>query len=247
MTSKKPSNKHNPVRTRTPRDRPRVIANFARTIDGKVSTRNFTASGFTSPADLRRLLEIRAGGDAVMVGRNTLSADTMSMTLRDDDLRAARVAEGHPAEPLRVIISASGHLDPAWNVFQSQGARRIVFTTSAMPGKIQSALASLADLHISQSKTLDLAAVLHTLRHQYRVRTLVCEGGPTLLRSLVEMHALDQLHVTLGPVIFGGSGAPTITGLAKAFFPKPVRLTMQSMEVCGQECYLSYRVRHSAA
>jgi len=247
MMSKNTSSKPSSERMRNRPRRPRVIANFARTVDGKVSTRNLTPSGFTSESDLRRLLEIRASGDAVMVGRHTLAADTMSMTLRDDDLREARQAAGRAAEPLRVIISATGALDPAWKVFTTPGARRVVFTTQAMPEAVRSALAPLADLHFLHSDELDLAEVLLVLRKDYQVRTVVCEGGPTLFRSLVEIHAVDELRITVGPVIFGGAQAPTLTGVSPEFFPHPVQLTMQSMEVLGQECYLSYRVRKSAS
>jgi len=227
--------------------RPRVIANFARSADGKVSTRNFTPSGFTSKSDLRRLLEIRASGDAVMVGRHTLAADAMSMTLRDEDLRESRVAAGLAPEPLRVIISASGNLDPSWKVFTTAGSRRVVFSTHAMPASVQSALTPCADLHLAPSDHLDLGDVLHTLRQQYAVRTLICEGGPTLFRGLVDIGAIDELRVTMAPLVFGGAGAPTLTGVSTEFFPHPVQLTMQSMEVLGEECYLSYRVRKSAA
>ena len=64
--------------------RPRVILNFAATTDGKVSTAQQTPSGFTSAFDKHRLLEIRALGDALMVGRNTLQIDRMSMGLPDE-------------------------------------------------------------------------------------------------------------------------------------------------------------------
>lgn len=222
-------------------DRPRVIANFARTADGKISTRNFTASGFTSDFDLLRLLEIRALGDAVLVGRNTLAADTMSMTLRDQDLRERRLADGRSPEPLRVIISGSGHLDSKWKVFQTDGGRRVVFSTLAMPIATRDALAPLADLHLAPNG-VDIRDVLRTLRTQYAVQTLVCEGGGMLFRSLIEIHAVDQLYVTFGPVVFGGSEAPTLTGVATEFFSSPIRLTMQTMEIVGEECYVSYLV-----
>ncbi len=227
-------------------DRPRVVANFARTADGKISTRNHTPTGFTSKQDLRRLLEIRATGDAVVVGRKTLAADSMSMTLRDDDLRELRLAAGKPAEPLRVVISASGRLDPAGKVFETPGATRIVFSTTAMPKSIQATLEPLADLHLADGEELDLTVVLRTLRKQYGVRTLICEGGPTLFRSLVKIGAMDQLHLTFGPVIFGGANAPTLTGNDPAFFDSPVRLKMQTMEVRGGECYVSYQVRKNS-
>src|ERR1700742_647611 len=90
--------------------RPRILLNFAMTVDGKVSTTKQTPSGFTSPFDKHRLLEIRSLGDAVMVGRNTLLIDQMSMGLPDDALRLARVQKGQSEYPIRVVISGSGDI-----------------------------------------------------------------------------------------------------------------------------------------
>ena len=74
--------------------RPFVEANFAVTVDGKISTRAYAPTGFTSARDKRRLLEIRAGGDALLVGRVTLEADNIAMALPARDLREMRLREG---------------------------------------------------------------------------------------------------------------------------------------------------------
>jgi riboflavin-specific deaminase-like protein len=223
------------------RDRPKVIANFAMTADGKVTTRAHTPANFTSPRDKHRLLEIRALGDAILVGRNTVATDTMSMTLRDRALRAKRRAKGQPAEPLRVIMSQRGRLDPKWKVFQAPGARRIVFSTLQMPPKKRRELAPLCDLHLFEATIPPIDSVLAVLRQNYNVRTLVCEGGPTLLRSLIEADALDELYLTIAPVIFGGKDAPTLTGTALEFLPSIAHFHLVSMRRVGDECYLRYR------
>ena len=167
--------------------RPRVIANFALTADGKVSTRNFTPTGFTSKADKRRLLEIRCLGDALLAGARTISTDRMSMGISASDLRERRRALGLPPEPLRVIVSNRGDIDPCWKVFQRPGSQVIAFSTQKMPQNSRASIARLADLWIFDSPKVDLAAMLRILRSDYRVRTLVCEGGPSLFRALLEI------------------------------------------------------------
>lgn len=222
------------------RDRPRVIANFAITSDGKISTRARTPSTFTSERDKRRLVEIRAQGDALLVGRNTLATDTMSMRVKDRALQSRRRARGQTAEPLRVLLSARGNLDPAWQVFRTPGAPRVVFSTFHMPAAIRAALAPLCDLHLLDADTIPLEDVLTALRGIYDVRTLVCEGGPSLLRQLVELDALDTLHLTLAPRVFGGAEAPTLTGIDPAFLASIHRFRLESFRVHADECYLRY-------
>ena len=220
--------------------RPRVIANFALTADGKVSTRNFTPTGFTSKADKRRLLEIRCLGDALLAGARTISTDRMSMGISARDLRERRRAIGLPPEPLRVIVSNSGAIDPLWKVFQKTGSPVIAFSTKKMPQNLRASIARLADLWVFSSPKVDLAATLRILRSHYRVRTVVCEGGPRLFRVLLEIGAVDELHLTWTPLIFGGTGAPTLTGLPGAFLPQTNRCRLKKIQVKGNECFLTY-------
>lgn len=221
-------------------NRPRVIANFAITADGKVSTRNYTPTGFTSPADKDRLRAIRALGDAVMVGAGTLAHDAMSLGLSSRTLQRERTMRGMAAEPLRVIVSNRGRIDPAGKAFQTAGAPIVIFSTRRMPENIRSALAGRADLWLFESP-LPLAAAMEILRREYAVRTLICEGGPTLFRSLLEIGAVDELRLTWAPVVFGGAKAPTLTGLPGAFLPRTARARLVAMEPAGGECFLTYR------
>ena len=221
--------------------RPRVIANFAITADGKVSTRNYTPTGFTSPADKARLRAIRALGDAVMVGAGTLAHDAMSLGLSSRALQRERTARGMAAEPLRVIVSNRGRIDPAGKAFQTAGAPIVIFSTRQMPAKTQSALAAKCDLWLFEQPQTDLAQMLDILHREYRVRTLICEGGPTLFRSLLEIGAIDELRLTWAPVVFVGAKAPTLTGLPGAFLAKTARARLVEMEPVGRECFLTYR------
>jgi 2,5-diamino-6-(ribosylamino)-4(3H)-pyrimidinone 5'-phosphate reductase len=220
--------------------RPRVIANFAMTADGKVSTRNFTPTGFTSKADKRRLQEIRCLGDGLLAGARTVSLDQMSMGVSATDLRERRRATGLPPEPLRIIVSNNGQIDPRWKVFRRPGAPIVVFSTQKMRQKSRASIAQLADLWIFNSPKVDLAAMLCILRTEYMLRTVVCEGGPTLFRALLEIGAIDEVHLTWTPVVFGGAGSPTLTGIPGRFLPKTVRCRLTKMQVEGRECFLTY-------
>ena len=136
--------------------RPRVIANFALTADGKVSTRNFTPTRFTSRADKRRLQEIRCLGDALLAGARTISTDQMSMGISASDLRERRRAIGLPAEPLRVIVSNRGEIDPHWKVFQTVGSQVIAFSTQRMPQNLRAldrATRRSLDFQFSESRS----------------------------------------------------------------------------------------------
>lgn len=225
-----------------PKQRPRIVVNFAITADGKVSTRNRTPTGFTSAKDKRRLREIRSIGDAVLVGAGTVAADRMTMGLSDQNLRQVRIKRGQQAEPIRVLISNSGRIDPKWKAFTYTSSPLIIFSTDRMSQALRSKLAPLCDLWLFGKGSVDLPEMLRILRQDYRVKTLVCEGGPTLFRSLLEIGAVDELRLTWAPLIFGGKDAPTVTGLPGDFLPKLMRCRLKKMETLGQEVFLSYQV-----
>lgn len=224
--------------------RPVVGANFAMTVDGKVSTRAWTPTGFTSRRDKRRLLEIRARGDALLVGRGTLATDNMAMGLPARDLQEQRLREGRTAEPLRVIFSNGGDLHPDLKVFRTPGAPIVIFTTGAMPAARRRSLERVADVRVeARRRSVDLAKALSVLADEYGVRDAVCEGGPTLFRAMLEKRLIDRLYVTFAPVVFGGREAPTLLGPASGCAAAAsVRLRLEEFASSDGEGYAVYRV-----
>ena len=215
--------------------------NFALTWDGRVSTRNRTASDFSSPYDKHRLLEIRATGDAVLVGRGTVEKDNMTMGLPDEELRKERIRRGQTEYPLRAIVTNSGKLDPELRVFREGVAPVLIFSTAAMPAATRLALNGKAQLHLAEAPLVDLREMLELLGRQYGVRRVVCEGGPGLFRSLLELGVVEELNLTFCPCIFGGETASTLTGVAGEFLSSAKEYHLEESEVIGEECFVRYR------
>ncbi len=228
--------------TRAPR-RPFVAATFAMTADGRITTREFTPVDFTSREDKLHLLRQRALADAVLVGHSTLKKDNVRLGLPKGAMRDERVARGQTPAPLRVIVSNEGRIDADLKIFQSTLAPIIIFSTTRMPVRFQNALRHHATLHLSEARTVDLVWMLQELRREYHVRTVACEGGASLFRSMVALGLIDQLNLTLAPWLFGGKGAPTLTGLSSDFLPASVRFTLTDMRVVEEECFLTYRIK----
>src|SRR5467141_1245526 len=224
--------------------RPFVMATFAMTVDGKITTRNFSPVDFTSREDKMHLFRQRSLGDAVLIGHSTLKQDNVRLGLPQPDLREARIARGQTPYPIRVIVSDEGKIENRLNIFQSDISPILIFSTRRMPRKYQEALGKKATLHLSKAEHVNLAAMLHTLRDKYKIRTIACEGGPTLFRSLLERGLVDRLNLTIAPYMFGGARAPTLTGLSREFLPASVHCSLTDMRTVGDECFLTYRIKH---
>src|SRR5881296_1406166 len=223
--------------------RPFVVATFAMTVDGKITTKNFGRVDFTSREDKLHLLRQRALADAVLLGHTSLERDNVRLGI-PEHLQQARIKQRQSPAPLRVIVSNKGRIDSRLKIFQSTISPILIFSTTRMPKKTQAALKGNATLHLTKSDEIDLAAMLATLRSKYNVRTLACEGGPTLFRALLKRDLIDQLNLTIAPYMFGGAKAPTLTGLTKAFLPASVHCSLINMRIIGDECFLTYRIKH---
>jgi riboflavin-specific deaminase-like protein len=213
------------------------------TVDGKITTRNFTPIDFTTRQDKLHLLRQRARGDAVLIGHSTLEHDNVRLGL-PADLREERIARGQRPYPLRVILSNEGKINPRLNIFQTDISPIVIFSTLRMPVRYQKQLRQKATLHLADAPRIDLAWMLEQLHREYRVRFVACEGGAMLFRALLEQDLVDQLNLTIAPYLFGGAHAPTLTGLNKDFLPHTVKCSLMEMRTIGQECFLTYRIKH---
>jgi 2,5-diamino-6-(ribosylamino)-4(3H)-pyrimidinone 5'-phosphate reductase len=208
--------------------RPWISINFAISADGKIAPSGGGPSGWTSAADHRRLLELRQNKDALMVGRRTLEADRMTLTVPD----AAR-------QPLRCVVSRSGRFDPSHPLFHCPGGEIHLLAEAEMAIELPGVV-----IHRG-----NLGDFLRSLHDDFQVRSLHCEGGGMLVRSLAESGWLDEIHLTLaGHTIFGGVDAPCLTGTARGFLPSSLEFELRHFEPVPEagECFLTYRRRHSA-
>jgi riboflavin-specific deaminase-like protein len=212
------------------------------TVDGKLTTKNRGAVDFTSREDKLHLIRQRALGDAVLVGHTTLERDNVRLGIPHPDLRAQRIARGQPAYPIRVIVSNKGRINPSLNIFQTDFAPILIFSTTRMPRQIREQLRGRAILHLTESPRIDLRRMFRQLRAEYGVKYVACEGGPALFRSLLELHLVDQLNLTIAPFLFGGRNAPTLTGVNFDFLPHTVHCSLIHMKVLGEECFLTYNI-----
>src|SRR5215469_273205 len=118
------------------RNRPFVIATFAMTADGKVTTRNFGPVDFTSREDKLHLFRQRALADAVLLGHTSLERDNVRLGV-PAEMQELRTKRGQSRSPLRVIVSNRGKIDDRLKIFESDMSPIIIFSTKQMPRKNQ--------------------------------------------------------------------------------------------------------------
>ncbi|MCX6898401.1 MAG: dihydrofolate reductase family protein [Verrucomicrobia bacterium] len=224
--------------------RPFVFINMAMTLDGKTSTVERRPTDWTSPADKRHLIELRATADAVMVGARTAETDRTSLSIPDERLQRPRIRRGQPPHPLRVIVSGNGSFRENIRAFERQVSPILIFTSRRAPRAKLDRLARLPDVHVYVigKRDVDVPLMLDILARDWKVKRLLCEGGASLNWSLFAARAVDEAFVTLCPRVFGGATAPTLVDGAGFARGRIVNAKLMRCERKGQELFLRYRI-----
>lgn len=197
---------------------PFVLVNMAMTADGKIATANRAVHSFGSARDLEHLYELRATADAILCGARTVEISEATLGNGGERFRKQRLKNGLAEFPLRVLVSGSGSINPAAEIFQKHFSPVIVLTTGRASKKNLLRLGQAADeVEIFGQAELNFHAALQWLREKWKVKRLLCEGGGELNDALFRAGLVDEIHLTICPKIFGGRNAPTIAdGLGAA-------------------------------
>ncbi|MFJ6528482.1 dihydrofolate reductase family protein [Streptomyces longwoodensis] len=188
---------------------PYVLLSAAVSLDGFLDDTGPERLLLSSPADFDRVDEVRASVDAILIGAGTLRADNPRLLVNSAGRRAARVAAGRPAYPLKVTVSASGDLDPAAR-FWHTGGDKLLLTTDR--GADRARAAGIAADVAALGPHLDWRRALEHLHDVRGVRRLMVEGGGTIHTQLLQQGLADELQLVLAPLFVGDPDAPRLFG-----------------------------------
>lgn len=188
--------------------RPHVFVNLAMSADGKLSTIERRQVRISGDADFRRVDLIKSQADAIMVGIGTVLADDPSLTVKDATLKKRRTDGGRDENPVRIVIDSRARTPEDADILHKGPGRRIIaVSASADPAKT-ARLSEYADIQVCGGEQVDLSAFLDYLG-TLGIRSLMVEGGGTLVWSLFAGGLVDELYTCVGNVIIGGADAPT--------------------------------------
>jgi riboflavin biosynthesis pyrimidine reductase len=185
-------------------------ANMIASLDG-AATVDGRAGGLAGPGDRALFKVMREVADVVLVGAGTVRAENYSGAQLSVAARQRRQGRGQSEVPPIAVITASGALEPDSRLFMRTETPPLVFTTTASFPATRDRLhghAEVIDASSADPIGVDLAAVLAVLAQRGLYRVL-CEGGPRLLGQIIAADLLDQLALTLAPLLVAGA-APRI-------------------------------------
>ncbi|GAY10539.1 pyrimidine reductase family protein [Pseudonocardia sp. N23] len=182
-------------------DAPYVRVNFVSSLDGAVSVDGLSG-GLGSDADKAVFGALRRLADVVLVGAGTARAE--------DYRGARRPTLGRDLPPPIAVVTGSADLDPGARLFTDTAVAPIVLTTAGAPAARREALRA-AGADVVEAPDLEPATLLTELGRRGLTRVL-CEGGPSLFGALAGAGLVDELCLTLSPVVVAGSAGRITAG-----------------------------------
>lgn len=197
---------------------PHVRAGFAASVDGAVAV-DGRSGGLSSPADKVVFPVLRAASDVVLVGAGTARAEGYGPVQLPEHLRGVRARQGRTPRPALAVVTASGRLDPASRLFQDPEQWVLVLMPESRVGRRP------LPAHVEQVAVGDTVVDPGRMLSELGARGLhrvLCEGGPHLLGTLLEADLVDELCLTLSPLLVGDG--PWLLPAALPS-PRPTRVT----------------------
>ena len=183
-------------------DRPWLRANMVVSVDGAASLVG-RSGGLSGPADRLLFSVLRSLADVILVGAATARAERY----RPAAARAiwSVLRDGRAPTPPIAVVTRELSLDPDSPLIALApgGSRTIVLTTAAAPDRRRAAVARHADVVVAGQDSLTPAAVIGVLAER-GYRRVLTEGGPNLLGQFAAAGLLDDLCLTISPLLEGG-------------------------------------------
>ncbi len=213
--------------------RPHVTLCAAMSVDGKIATRSGD-SRISSKRDLKQLHGLRSLTDAIMIGIGT--------ELNDNPLLTVRFAKGR--NPFRIVVDSLARTPPDAKIISGKGGGVIIAVSKrATKSRIMRLERAGARVICCGSRRVDLKALLNKL-YRMGIKRILLEGGGTLNWSMLANGLVDELRVTVAPLVIGGERAKTLVeGIGVRTISHAIGLSLANISRIENELVLNYKVR----
>jgi riboflavin biosynthesis pyrimidine reductase len=225
---------------------PWARANMVSTLDGRASGPDGRSGSINSAADQQVFACLRALSAVVVVGAGTVRAEGYGRLRAPARFREHRASSWLPEHPVLAVVTASGNLPEHLLEPDPARGRLLVLTTSRVPTaqreRLAGSLGAGDEIVVCGEERVDPATAVTELRER-GLGEVLTEGGPHLLRDWVAAGVVDELCLTVRPLLLGGDGRRILDGDGRDDgLPLANAETMLVLEV-ADDLMLRYRLR----
>ena len=181
-------------------NRPHVIINCAMSADGKIALPTRKQLRLSCDEDIERMYNLRNQSDAVLVGIGTILSDDPKLTVKEKYVK-------NPKQPIRIILDANCKT-PIDSLAVNNQAKTLIITSGKCSKKFNDNV-EIINCRTDEKDFIDLKSLLDLL-YKRGIKTLMVEGGGTVIWNFLNKRLVDDFYVYISPIIVGGEKTPTI-------------------------------------
>lgn len=225
-------------------NRPLITAILAMSADGKIADFQRSPARFGSATDKAHLETQIAAVDAVLFGAKTLHSYGTTLTVTQPQLLEERNRLGKSPQPIHIVITRQANFDPEIRFFYQPIERWLITTAdSALLWRNRPEFRRIQtfslphNLSVNYFDPTQIASKLFELG----IGKLALLGGGELIASFLTANLLDEIWLTICPLILAGNAPSPVAGqgFTEAIAPK---LKLISAQAIADEVFLHYRV-----
>ncbi len=181
-------------------NQPHIIINCAMTADGKIAQPSGKQLRISCEEDMERMYKLRNKYDAVLVGIDTVLSDDPKLTVKDKYVE-------NPRQPIRIVLDTHCKT-PTNSLVVNQAAKTLIITDKECNKKYNDNV-EIIQCETDKEGYIDLNKLLKILFNR-GIKTLMVEGGSTVILNFLKQKLVDDMYVYIGPMIVGGKDTPTL-------------------------------------
>ena len=210
--------------------------NFVTALDGAISV-DGRSGGLGSPGDRRVFRVLRALADAVLVGAGTAAAEGYRPITPDSAVGLIRSRLGRPAVAPVVVVSRRASLAPDDQLATDAVTPTLLVTCAAAdPGRRAALTEAGVEVLVCGEDDVDLPVALDALADR-GLAQLLCEGGPALFRAALAADVVDELDLSIAPLLVGGG-----PGMVPRALPLPARAELTQVLTEDDVLFIRYQL-----
>ncbi len=210
--------------------RPRVIINAAMSVDGKIALVGGKRIKISDEEDFKRVHEMRSRVDAILVGINTVLLDDPKLTVKEKYVK-------NPKNPVRIVLDSHLRIPPTARVLNGDAKTIIATTQNAKEKSLNAKIIRCGEDRV------DLRCLLERL-WAMGIRSLMVEGGSTVIASFLREKLVDEFWVFVGSIVIGGSAPNLVGGAGARNEGEIIPLYLVDMSKLGSGVLLRYGVKN---
>jgi 2,5-diamino-6-(ribosylamino)-4(3H)-pyrimidinone 5'-phosphate reductase len=213
--------------------RPYVIINCAMSADGKIALPSRKQFRISCDEDIERMYQLRNDSDAVLVGIETILSDDPKLTVKEKFVK-------NPNQPIRIILDSKCRT-PVNALAVDDRAKTLIFTIIKCEKNFNENV-EIIKCKPDENGYINIKSILEIL-HNRGIKTLMVEGGGTVIWSFLKIGLVDDFFVYIAPIIVGGKNTPTISdGEGIKSFDELLHLKIISMKKLGPGVLFHYKM-----